>query len=105
MNGHIKTIKDIWKCLKSVGVFYFSVPIGPQRIEFNAHRVFSISYLLDMLGEKYNLVSFSFVDDAGDLILNQPINKSEEVNSNFGCVHGCGIFELRKKSPPECYKY
>ena len=97
VNGHIKVIENIYKCLKPGGVFYFSVPIGPQRIEFNAHRIFSVSYLLNLFREKYDLVSFSFVNDAGDLILNQPIDKSEEVNGNFGCVHACGIFELRKK--------
>ena len=97
VNGHIKAIENIWKCLKPGGVFYFSVPIGAQRIEFNAHRIFSVNYLLDLFSEKYDLLSFSFVDDAGDLILNQPIDKCEEIKSNFGCNHGCGIFELRKK--------
>ena len=97
VNGHIKAIENIYKCLKPGGVFYFSVPIGPQRIEFNAHRVFSVSYLLNLFRGKYDLVSFSFVNDAGDLILNQPTDKPEEVSGNFGCVHGCGIFELRKK--------
>lgn len=71
VNGHIKAIENIYKCLKPVGVFYFSVPIGPQRIEFNAHRVFSVGYLLDMF--------------------------SEEVSGDFGCTYGCRIFELRKK--------
>ena len=97
VNGHIKAIENIYKCLKPGGVFYFSVPIDPQRIEFNAYRIFSVSYLLNLFREKYDLVSFSFVNDAGDLILNQPTDKYEEVSGNFGCVHGCGIFDLRKK--------
>lgn len=97
VNGHIKAIENIYKCLKPGGIFHFSVPIGPQRIEFNAHRIFSVSYLLNLFREKYDLVSFSFVNDAGNLILNQPTDKPEEVTANFGCVHGCGIFELRKK--------
>lgn len=96
-NGHLTAIENIWKCLKPGGVFYFSVPIGPQRIEFNAHRVFSVAYLLNLFSEKYDLVSFSLVDDTGDLILNSSVNKPEEVDNNFGCVYGCGIFELRKK--------
>lgn len=75
MNGHIKAIENIWKCLKSGGVFYFCVPVGPQRIEFNAHRVFSVSYLLNLLKRRHDLVSFPFVNDAGDLILDQPIDK------------------------------
>jgi SAM-dependent methyltransferase len=34
--GHIKAIGNIFKILKPGGKFYFSVPIGKQRIEFNA---------------------------------------------------------------------
>ena len=96
VNGYLTAIDNIWKCLKTSGVFYFSVPIGRQRIEFNAHRVFSVSYLLHLFSEKYDLISFSFVNDAGELVLNQPINQTQ-VNNNFGCTYGCGIFELRKK--------
>jgi len=36
----------------------FSVPIGIQRIEFNAHRVFSIEYLLTMIKGRYQIDSF-----------------------------------------------
>lgn len=44
-NGHIKAIENVYKMLKEGGRFYFSVPIGWQRIEFNAHRVFSLKYI------------------------------------------------------------
>ena len=43
--GFEKAIDNISKLLEISGHFYFSVPIGPQRIEFNAHRVFSIKFL------------------------------------------------------------
>ena len=41
-NGYLKAIENIYSMLKRNGKFYFSVPIGSQRIEFNAHRVFGI---------------------------------------------------------------
>ncbi len=44
-NGHLKGLNNIYRMLKKEGKFYFSVPIGEQRIEFNAHRVFSVKYL------------------------------------------------------------
>ena len=94
--GYLKALKNIAKILKKGGVFYFSVPIGPQRIEFNAHRVFSISYLIAILEEDYDIVDFSFVDDKGDLNINVPLNEKDIIR-NYGCHYGCGIFELIKK--------
>ena len=81
--------------LNNLGRFYFSVPIGPQRIEFNAHRVFSVGYLLAHLKDTYRIERFSFVDDAGALHENVGLSP-EDVNDNFGCQYGCGIFEMVK---------
>lgn len=95
-NGHLKALENIEQILKKGGKFYFSTPIGPQRIEFNAHRVFSVRYLLDLFEPKYLINSFSFVDDKGDLYENVPLQKND-IDNNFGCNYGCGIFELIKK--------
>ena len=94
--GHIKAIKNITSMLKKGGLFYFSVPIGKQRIEFNAHRVFSIKYLLDLFKDDYTLVSFSYVNDAGDLFENIELS-DDGISTNYGCNYGCGIFKLLKK--------
>lgn len=94
-NGHIKGLNSIYDILKPEGVFYFSTPIGAQRIEFNAHRVFSIKYLLELFKDQYVLRGFSYVNDAGDLFEN--ISLTEElIEKNCGCSYGCGIFELVK---------
>jgi hypothetical protein len=82
--------------LRKGGRFYFSVPIGPQRIEFNAHRVFSLDYLIKLLTPDYTIQSFSFVDDRGAFHENADLDE-KSVNQNFGCTFGCGIFELVKK--------
>jgi len=94
--GHLKAIKNITKMLKVGGTFYFSVPIGEQRIEFNAHRVFSIDYLVGLFSEKYTIKTFSYVDDNGDLYKNTTLD-AEKIKVNYGCSWGCGIFELVKK--------
>lgn len=94
-NGHEKAIKNITLMLQSKGKFYFSVPIGSQRIEFNAHRIFSIKYLLELLSD-YEVVNFSFVDDKGDFHENVILNE-QLINNNCNCEYGCGIFELNKK--------
>lgn len=94
-NGHLKAIKNITKILSSAGVFYFSVPIGPQRIEFNAHRVFSLQYLIDLFKKDYSLVSFSYIDDSGVLSSNISLTP-ELIKTNCGCFFGCGVFEWKK---------
>jgi len=85
----------MYNILKSKGIFYFSVPIGHQRIEFNAHRVFSLEYLLDMFINKFELLNFSYVDDNGDLHQNTRMS-DEIIKNSCYCNYGCGIFELRK---------
>lgn len=95
-DGYVQGLQNLYRMLKRGGKLYFSVPIGPQRIEFNAHRVFSVSYLLDLFAGKYNIDQFSFIDDKGDLHENILILE-DDIPKNFGCIYGCGIFELTKR--------
>ena len=94
--GYIKGLKNITMILKKGGRFYFSVPIGSQRIEFNAHRVFSVKYLVDILKDDFDIERFSYVDDNGDFCEDAQLTENS-IESNFNCNHGCGIFELLKK--------
>lgn len=94
-NGHLIGLKNISGMLKRNGKFYLSVPIGAQRVEFDAHRVFSLRYLLDLLKDKYVIDSFSYVNDNGDLIEEAELTE-ESIKRNFSCHYGCGIFELTK---------
>ena len=96
-DGHLIGLENIARMLKMDGKFYFSTPIGPQRIEFNAHRVFSINYLLHQFDDIYKVDNFSFVDDRGDLHQNVELNP-ELINSNCFCNYGCGIFEMTKRA-------
>ncbi len=93
--GHLRGLDNLGHMLQKGGSLYLSVPIGPQRIEFNAHRVFSVVYLLDLLAADYRLDRFSFVDDHGDLHEGVDMHATGIANS-FGCTFGCGIFELTK---------
>jgi SAM-dependent methyltransferase len=97
--GHVKALDNIYKILKPGGRFYFSVPIGRQRIEFNAHRVFSLKYLLELFTDKYKVDSFSYVNDSGDFF--EEVKLTQDcIESNLGCRYGCGIFLLRKADVP-----
>ena len=92
--GHIIGINNLYKMLKKGGKLYFSVPIGtPQRIEFNAHRIFSPKYLVKQFEGKYNFDMFSYVDTNGDLHENIDIKSFKNTYSDN---YGCGIFEMTK---------
>ena len=62
--------------LKKGGNFYFSVPIGNQRIEFNAHRVFSITYLLGLMEKRYDIDSFAYINDAQEFIADAVLDEA-----------------------------
>jgi hypothetical protein len=94
-DGYIVGLNNMHTILKRGGKFYLSIPIGPQRIEFNAHRVFSVKYILQLLELKFKIDAFSFVSDNGNLFENAELTESE-VDRNFGCLYGCGIFEMTK---------
>ena len=94
-HGHIKGFNNLYRMLKPNGKLYFSVPFGPIRVEFNAHRVFSIEYLLDFFRAKFVINSFNYVDDFGKLVETPPLTKNN-IENNFGCTNGCAIFELTK---------
>ena len=95
VNGHLKGLENMKKVLKKGGKFYFSTPIGLQRIEFNAHRVFSLEYLLKLFKPDYTIDHFSYVNDEGDMHENVELT-NEKIADNFGCHFGFGIFEMTK---------
>lgn len=89
--GHIKGLKSLTKMLKSGGTLLLSVPTGKERIEFNGHRIFSVTTILNLTTSDYDLVSFSYIDDTNTLY--------ENVDTSFvpTMLYGCGLYELKKK--------
>jgi hypothetical protein len=95
IEGHLIAFENIYELLDEGGIFYFSTIFGEMRIEFNAHRVFSLKYLLNWITEKYIIESFSYVDDEGDF--HQFVELSDEnISINYNQNYSCAIFELRK---------
>jgi hypothetical protein len=94
-DGYVTGFINLTNMLKSGGILYFSTPIGFQRVEFNAHRVFDLQTLLDLCAKNYNILEFSYVDDSGNM--NKDVElREEDINNNFSCNYGCGIFQMQK---------
>jgi hypothetical protein len=81
-----KFMRSLQRVLAPGGSLYFSVPVGRERVDFNAHRVQTI---LDSFSE-LQIVSFSFVADDDQLYEDiDPLNIPE---SDLAC----GLFEFTK---------
>lgn len=94
-DGHLIAFSNLHKMLRPSGKLYFSTPAGHQRIEFNAHRVFSLEYLCQMFQNRFQVDSFSLVDDTGQLQEN--LDWTPETREGFSSLsYGCAIFELTK---------
>lgn len=95
-DGFHKGLQNLRRILKPGGRFHFSTPMGPQRIEFNAHRIFSARFLIDYFLKDYHIERFSYLSDAP--FVHEGISLDDpEIDNNFGCRYGCAILELIKK--------
>ena len=96
IDGHVKGLRNLTRMLRSRGLLYLSVPVGRERIEFNAHRVFSPQTILALTSSDFVGERFSYVDDAGRL--HEDVGSASEMMQGVSMLqYGCGIFELRKR--------
>jgi hypothetical protein len=96
IDGYVAGFKNMARMVRRRGIFYLSVPVGRQRIEFNAHRVFAPTTIASLAADAFDLERFSFVDDAGDLHEDAGFAGST-VQIVATLNYGCGIFEFRKR--------
>lgn len=96
VEGHLKALHNIHQILKPGGRFYFSSPIGPQGIVYNAHRVFSVNYLVRLFEQHYIIDRFSYIDD-NEQFVDDVDYRTQAAQANFNCTYGCGIFEMTRR--------
>lgn len=90
-DGWLKGLESLTRMVQQGGRLYFSVPTArEQRIEFNAHRVFSLPFIRDRLAERFEISRCSFVQDDGSLTEDlDPCGADAE--RSFGAEHGCSM--------------
>ncbi|KAB2641847.1 MAG: DUF268 domain-containing protein [Verrucomicrobia bacterium] len=95
VDGHHKGLAQLKRMVAPGGRLYLSTPIGPQRVEFNAHRVFAAATLAGWFSDGWEIERFAVIDDA--CRLHDPVAwRGPELETHFGCRLGVGIVIARK---------
>jgi hypothetical protein len=88
--GTKKACTELTRVLAKNGFLYFCLPIGKERLCFNAHRVHSPDTILKYF-HGLKLMEFTVVNDEGKYIKNTNPYKYRDLN------YGCGMFLFTKK--------
>jgi SAM-dependent methyltransferase len=92
--GTWKALKELMRVLAQEGQLLLSLPIGRERVCFNAERIWHPNRAIEALQE-LTLVEFKAVDDRGEFQEN--ISPQELVNAKYGC----GLYCFRRGSKSE----
>jgi hypothetical protein len=95
-DGYIKGFRSLSSMIRPGGRLYLSVPIGRERVEFNAHRIFHPQTILNLMHPQFDIGPFSYVDDQGDLIENVDLTP-QRLKALGSLIYGCGFFEAIKR--------
>lgn len=87
--GTRQAIAELQRVLAPKGRLYFSVPVGRQRVCFNAHRVHSPYQILEYF-DSLQLESFGCVLDNGTYVNEADVEMIEHAN------YACGLFLFMK---------
>jgi SAM-dependent methyltransferase len=90
--GSRKALAELERVISVGGRLYLSVPVGQERICFNAHRIFSPQTIVDSM-PSLTLREFSMVNDAGRYLERQSLTVAD------GVEYGCGMFCFEKIKP------
>jgi hypothetical protein len=96
IDGHQKALASLSKMLQTGGTLYLSLPFGREQIEFNAHRLFSLATIRDMIRAAFEVMSFSLVDDSGDLHQDDDLERIIRCGREYS--YALAILELRKRN-------
>lgn len=94
-DGHLKGLRQLKRMVKTGGMFYLSTPIGPQRVEFNAHRVFAAQTLIDWFADDWKILKLAVIDDE-NRVLEDLDPTAPGVADHFGCKLGIGVIAAKR---------
>lgn len=95
--GHLAGLAQLQRMVAPGGRLLISVPLGRERLEFNAHRVFALPTILGWFEDGWAVQRFAFVDDEVNLHSLSDW-RSPEAERSFGCQTGVAILQAKKLS-------
>lgn len=88
--GYLKAAAELSRVLARGGRLLLGVPVGRERVCFDAHRVFDPETVVRAF-DGLVLTEFSLIDDAGhSIIADAPFEQARL------CEYGCGLFVFEK---------
>jgi hypothetical protein len=90
--GHLKGIAQLKQMVAPGGVFYLSTQIGPQRVEYNAHRVFAPETMLGWFTDGWQIERCAVIDDECKVTEGEGSRLLAEAK----CQTGIGIVAARR---------
>jgi len=88
-DGSINAAKELERVLKPGGKLYLSLPVGRERICFNAHRVHAPNSVVEFFSHM-KLIDFSYVDDNGAFLEEQSLDAAQDNE------YACGMYVFEK---------
>jgi SAM-dependent methyltransferase len=93
-DGDVKAVNELCRVIAPDGSLLFVVPVGRERIRFNAHRIYSYEMVLRMF-ESLELKEFSYIADSpGSGGIRTGLSQQECASLEDGC--GCFWFVKRR---------
>jgi SAM-dependent methyltransferase len=90
--GWRRAAAELARVLAPGGRLLLGVPVGRERLCFDAHRVFDPQTVVEAFAG-LSLAAFSLIDDRGEGVAPDPgFARSRD------CAYGCGLFEFTKAS-------
>ncbi len=93
--GYEQGLQNMARLLRIQGIFYLSVPIGIERVEFNAHRVFDPRTIVQLATrQSLQLLSLTVIHPGGKV--EETLTTSENMERLCKQRYALGIFQFIK---------
>ena len=92
-DGHLKGLEQLKRMVRPGGRLVLSTPVGRERVEFNAHRVFSPATVRSWFGDEWSVVRSATIGD--DLAVRESPGASALAQAD--CETGVGIICVMRK--------